>query len=56
MEATTLEAAERWFLTHSSGSLTCVKKDPDNPYGVTKQDVTSYPEAVKFFEEKKKDE
>jgi hypothetical protein len=56
MEATTIEAAERWFLTHSSGSLVCLKQDPDNPCGVIKQEVNSYPKAVKFFEEEGCDE
>lgn len=34
-----------WFLTHSSGSITCIGKDG------SETDVSSYPEAVKFFDE-----
>lgn len=45
MYARNKKEAEDWFLTHSSGGITCVGYDGHE------RDVYSYPEAVKFFDE-----
>lgn len=43
----TLKEAEKWFLSHSSGNVKCVRKIGD----ITSEDVVScYPDAQKFYE------
>lgn len=45
----TLQEAEEWFLSHSSGTVFCVKnvEGSDTPDKVL--EVSSYKEAVEFF-------
>lgn len=38
----TLEEAEKWFLSHSSGKVTCVHKGEE-------REVETYAEAVDFY-------
>jgi hypothetical protein len=45
MKVRNKKQAMDWFLTHSSGSVTCIGADG------TEADVSSYPDAVVFFNE-----
>jgi hypothetical protein len=43
-----IDEAMEWFLSHSSGTVLCVRKDGQQ------KECSSFPEARAFFEEKEK--